>query len=96
MDVPVKFGDSTLNSGRSIQLFAGCTILCTFVQYLTAFCSRAEASDVISSMFLSLTVTNKLVKFRNPRLNRSSEIRAEAVGGSIFDRFRTSTNADQN
>ena len=45
--------------------------LCTFVQYLIALCSRLEeASDVISGTFVGLTVADKFVKFRHPRLNR--------------------------
>ena len=34
-----------------------------------------------------MAVPDKCVKFYDPRLNRSLEIRPEAVGGSIFDRF---------
>ena len=72
MDVRVEFGDSVLNSGRIIRLFAGAPVIRTFVQYLVAFSSPAEAaSEVISSSFVGLTATDKSVKFRDPRLNPS-------------------------
>ena len=41
----------------------------------------------MSSKFVRLAVLNKHVKFSDPRLNRYPEIRPEAVGGDIFDRF---------
>ena len=43
--------------------------------------------DVVSGRFVRLTVPDKFVKFRDRRLNRSSEILAKAVGGSIVDSF---------
>ena len=61
-----------------------------FVQYwlAIAFVSGPEtASDVISGRFVRLTVPNKFVKFRDPRLNRSPEIRPEAVRGGILTAF---------
>ena len=62
-------------------------VLRTFVQYLIAFYSRLEADgDVIYESFVRLTVPDQYVKFRDPRLNRSLEIRPETVGGGIFDR----------
>ena len=58
------------------------------MQYLVAFFSRPEeARDVRSGRFVRLTLPDKCVNFRDLRLNRSSEIRPEAVGGGIFDRF---------
>ena len=36
---------------------------------------------------MELTVPDKSVKFRVPRLNRSPEIQAEVAEGGIFDRF---------
>ena len=63
-----------LNSGRIIRLFAG--VLRTFLQYLTAFCSRPEAvSDVIYGRFPGMDVPDKFVKYCDPRLNRFAEIR---------------------
>ena len=48
-----------------------------------AFCSRPEtASDVVWPI-----VRDTPVKFRDPRLNHSREIRPKAVGGGIFNRF---------
>ena len=43
-------------------------------------------SDVISSTFMGPVVSNHLVKFGDPRLNLSQEIRPEAVRGGSFDR----------
>ena len=62
-------------------------VLHTFVQYLIAFGSRREAtSGVISDRFVRLIVADKSMKFRDPRLNRSGEIRPEAViRGAISD-----------
>ena len=72
-------------------------VLRTFVHYLITVCSRLEAaSDVISDRFVRLAVPDKCLKFRDPRLNRSPEIRPEAVGGGIVDCFfLTSINADR-
>ena len=59
------------------------------MQYLIAFCSRPEAaSDVISSHFVELIVSDEFVKFGDPCLNRFGEIRPEAIEGGIFDIFR--------
>ena len=81
MDVCVKVGDSTLNSGPIIRLVAGRTCIRTSVQYLIAFCSRPdEASDVISGSFVMLTVPTIVYK-------PLSEIRAKAIGGGILDSF---------
>ena len=61
-------------------------VLRTFVQYLIAFCSRPETdSDVLAGKFLVSIVPDKLVEFRDPRLNRSREIKPNAAGGDIFD-----------
>ena len=61
-------------------------ILRTFMQYLSAFCSRLEeASDAISGRFVGLTLPDECEKFRNPELNRSGEIPPEAVRNGIFD-----------
>ena len=51
MDAKVKFGDSVLNSGRIIQIFAGRTRSTHFCAVFSAFCSRPEVdSDVISGV----------------------------------------------
>ena len=88
MDVPGK--KTWSNGGRIIQLWPARPVLCTFVQYLIAFCSRpAAASDVISGKFVGPTVFNKRGKFRDSRLNDSWEIvfldnfQLEAVGDVI-------------
>ena len=60
----------------------------TFVQYLIACCSRSEAAtDVISDMFVGLSVPDRHVKFRDSRLHRSLEILPNAFSCGIFDRF---------
>ena len=60
MNVRVKFGVSTLNSGRIIRLLPVAPILRTFVQYLLAFCSRPEAvSNVICGRFGRLIISDK-------------------------------------
>ena len=52
-------------------------------------------SDVISGRFVRLNVPEKGVKVCDPRINRSEEIRTEAVGCGNFYRFcRTSINAN--
>ena len=67
---------------------SGLTAVRTLVQYLIAFCSRAEtASDVLSDKFEAPVVSDKLVEFRGPCLNRSWEIPREAIGGGTFDVF---------
>ena len=45
----------------------------TSVQYLITFCSQPEA-DIVGPI-----VSDKRVKFRDPRLNRSREIQPKAV-----------------
>ena len=56
------------------------TVLRTFVKYSTAFCSRPEiASGVRSGTLVRPTVPDKPVKFRDPRLNRSSEAAMSTV-----------------
>ena len=57
-----KNDDSRLNSGRIILT------LSTFSAVLIAFCSRPEAvSDVTSGTVVTLMVSDKGVKFRDPR-----------------------------
>ena len=68
-------------------------VLRTFVQYLTAFCSRPEiTSDVMCSRFVRPVVRDKRATFREPRLNRSREISPEVVGGVIFGSFSNPNN----
>ena len=56
-----------------------------FVQYLVAFCGRQEAaSDVIADVIVELIFADKFLKFRDPRLNLSEEIRPKAIGCGIF------------
>ena len=84
MEDPVKFGDFTVNSGRIIRLFDGCT----FGEPFTAFCGRPEvAADVISARFVRPIVPDRCVKFGDHSLNRFREIRPETIGGGIFDSF---------
>ena len=55
------------------------------MQYLIAFYNRLEAvSNVISGRFVGLTAPDKCVKRRDPRLDRSEEIRPKAVGHGIL------------
>ena len=64
-------------------------VLHTFGQYLglIAFYSRQKtASHVVSGRFVRLAEPDKC-KFHDLRLNRSPDIRREAVGGGIIDRF---------
>ena len=76
VDVHVIFGDSTLIRGRIIRLIASWSRF-THMQYSITVCSRLEAaSDVISGWFMMLAVPDNRVQFRDPRLNRSGEIRA--------------------
>ena len=67
-------------------------VLRTCMQYSIAFCSRLEAaSDVKSDKFGQLIVSDQVVKFPDPCLNCSPEIRSTAVGGGIFDIFFVTT-----
>ena len=96
MDVCVKFSDNRLNSDRIIPVFgqpAG-SVLRTFVQYLTACCSRPETVIVTSypGGLWRQIVHDQRVIFRDPRLNRSREIPLEAVGFVIFIRFSNVNN----
>ena len=94
--VYVKFGDSALNSGQIIQLFACCTLLHTFVQYIFAFCSRpGTSSDIISRRFWGSIVPDKPVKFRGPRFNSSREMPPPVAFSTVFqDNFRTEVVSD--
>ena len=59
-----------------------------FYAVLNAFCSQLEAAcDVLSGSFVRLIVPDNCVKFCDPRLNRSGEIRPKTIGGGIFDTF---------
>ena len=88
MDIHIKFGDSTLNNGRIIRLFAGRISFTHFWAVFKYFCSRLEAaSDVVSSRFVEPTVPNKSVKFGNPGADRSREIPLEEDGSVIFGRL---------
>ena len=61
----------------------------TFVHYLIPFCSRPEAaSGIMFGNFVEPVVSDKRVKCRDPSLNHSPEIRPQAVGCGIFDRFQ--------
>ena len=47
----------------------------TVMQYSIAFLSRLEAAiDVLSCLPMRLSIVNKVVKFGDPQLNRSTEI----------------------
>ena len=72
-------------------------VLRTFVQYLIAFCSQPEAAgDVIFGRVVRVVVPDKCVKFCDPRLKCSPEIRHEVIRGGIYDRFfQASVNVDQ-
>ena len=62
---------------------AAAPVLRTFVQNLIAFCSRPQVCDVMSGRFVGLTVPEQFVKFLDPPLNNSGEIRPKAAGCSI-------------
>ena len=62
MDVRSMSGESGLNSGRIIDSWpAGPVLRITFVQYLTAFCSRPEATSGVISSRVPLREFMKLV-----------------------------------
>ena len=71
MDVHAKFGDSMLNSARIIRLWPAGPVLCTFVHYLIAFCSRPETATDVTLSFVGPIVPDGRVKFCDPRLNHS-------------------------
>ena len=91
MDIRAELGIYTLNSDRMIQLFADRARFTNFsVVYncIFEFCSRRKAAcDVLFGRLVGLTVADKCVTFRDPRSNRSGEIRLKAVGCGIFGRF---------
>ena len=60
------------------------SFLMTLRQTVTESCVSAPAAP---GRFVTLAVPDKGVQFRDHRLNRSPEIRPEAVGGGIFDLF---------
>ena len=64
MDVPAKFGDARLNSGRT-RFTHFCTVFNCLLQ------PTGRASDVICGIFGRPTVPDKRLTFRDPRLNRS-------------------------
>ena len=73
---------------ESFNSLLAAPVLRTFVHYLISFCSRPEtACDVIFDKFVRLTVPSECVKFRDPRSNRSGEIRPNAVRCGIFSHF---------
>ena len=81
-DVAAGFGNSRLNSAwpTYLTLCPAGPVLRTVVQYLITFCSRPEAaSTVISGTLLGPFVLDKFLNFRDPSLNGSREIPAEAV-----------------
>ena len=84
MDVSVKFGGSVSNFG----LYAGRTVLCTFVQYIIAFCGRLEAgSDVLTARFIRLTVADRCIKFRNLAYTVLDKFDPKPSDAGIFGRF---------
>ena len=88
-DVPASLGDYRLLNSGLIRLFVRPAPFCaTFVQHLITFCSRkSRYSDVISGKLVRPVVLDKLVKYRDPSLNRSREIPPEAAIGVTFDSF---------
>ena len=76
-----------LTSDRIIRLFAGHTTFMHFCAVSNCILQPTGSSEVISGRLIGLTVPDKCVKFRDPRLNGSREIRPKAVGCGIFGRF---------
>ena len=84
LDIRINLGDSRLSRSNYSTVLVGPTLL-TFIQYSVVICSRLEAAnDVISSRFVRLIVPDNFVKFCDPRLNCSLEIRPKVL---VFDRF---------
>ena len=78
MDALAKFGDSRLNIDRVIRLFARVFSCQNRVGRVcpTHFCSRQETTnDVMCGRFMWPIVSDNLVKFHDPGLNRSRDIR---------------------
>ena len=81
MDVRVKSGDSTSTMAELFNSLPAEPVFRTSVQYLIAFYSRLEtASEVVYGRFVRLTIPDKRLTFRYPRLYRSREVRQETVG----------------
>ena len=69
------------------------SVLCTFGQYLIAFCSQLEAAtDVISGKAEECVGMNVLIKSGDSRSNRSRDIRAAHV---VMKNERTIVDAGQ-
>ena len=85
IDIGVKFGDSMLNSGWIIRLFAASQVLRTFVQYLLYLATDRKRRHI--RQFCGVNCPDKRVKFRDPSLNRSGEIRPKVEACGIFGRF---------
>ena len=63
-------------------------VLRTFVQNITAFCSRPETtSDVISGIFVGPVLTDKYVNVRDHRLNLSEKNQPNSSETTFFGRF---------
>ena len=85
MDVHVNFGDSMLNVAELFGSLPVGPVLPTYMKYSFAFCCWPEAaSHVISGKCIFLTGPDKLVQFRDPRLNYSVKIRSKVVRDGIF------------
>ena len=65
MDV---LGDSRLNSGRIIRLFAGRTRLRTFVQYFVAFPAYRKQIVMLSGRIVRPIIPDKRVNILRPSL----------------------------
>ena len=87
VDVSVKLDDSTLNIGQIVRPFAGRTRFTHFCAVFNYSLRPTDDMSGISGRFVRLTVPNEPVKFRDPRLNRSGDIRPKAEGGGIFGRL---------
>ena len=101
MPPPMASGRVTFlqNSSSEAELFGSLPAipaLLSYVQYLSSFSSRPEATigivfSVLSSRIVGPIVPYRRVNFRDLRLNRSGEIQRKAVGCGIFGNFSITT-----
>ena len=86
VDVSVNFGASGLKKWPNYSILCRPhpfhVLLCSIYSILQP--TRNSAADVISDRFVRLIVPDMWVKFGDPRLNHSVNMRPEAIGDGIF------------